>query len=145
MRHRVFGKKLSRTKSQRKALFKSLIVSLILRERIKTTEAKAKAVRGLVEKIITKAKNNGLHAQRQIASVVHDKKALNKLITEIAPRFKNRSGGFTRILKLGKRRGDQAMIVELSLVEGGEAKSSPSSLPKKKQKKQKSKKELRKR
>jgi len=145
MRHRVFGKKLSRTKSQRKALFKSLIVSLILRERIKTTEAKAKAVRGLVEKIITKAKNNGLHAQRQIASVVHDKKALNKLITEIAPRFKNRSGGFTRILKLGKRRGDQAMIVELSLVEGGEAKSSPSSLSKKKQKKQKSKKGLRKR
>lgn len=117
MRHRVAGKKLGRTKNQRKALFKSLVEALVLNGQIKTTEAKAKAVRPLVEKLITKAKEATVSSRRQIAEVIHDKKILGKLVDEIAPGFANRQGGYTRILRLEKRRGDQAQIVKLELVE----------------------------
>lgn len=120
MRHRVSGKKLSRTKNQRKALFKGLISSLVIHGRIKTTEAKAKAIRGLVDRLITKAKTGGLHGRRQVAAILHNKKVVNRLVDEIAPRFSGRPSGFTRLLRLGPRKGDQAMIVELSLVEGEE-------------------------
>jgi len=122
MRHRISGKKLSRTRDQRKALFKSLISSLVIHGRIKTTEAKAKAVRRLADRLITKAKTDGLHGRRQVASILHNKKVVNRLVDEIAPRFLHRPGGFTRILRLGPRKGDQAMMVELSLVEGEEEK-----------------------
>lgn len=118
MRHRVFGRKLSRSQGQRKALFKGLISSLVTYGRIKTTQARAKAVRGLVDRLITKAKIGGLHGRRQVAAILHDKKVVNKLIDEIVPQFPARTSGFTRIVRLGQRKGDQAMMVELSFVEG---------------------------
>lgn len=117
MRHRIFGKKLSLDRSQRKALFKNLINALIIHGQIKTTEAKAKAIRRLVEKLITKGKEQTLHARRLIAAFLQNKKAVNKIVDELAPLFKKRPGGFTRIIRLGERRGDAAPMVKLELVE----------------------------
>lgn len=117
MRHRVFGKKLSLTRSQRKSLFKKLISALVIHGQIKTTETKAKAIRGLVDKLITKGKNQTLHSRRLIAAFLQNKKAVNKIVDELGPLFKKRPGGFTRIIRLGKRRGDDAMMVKLELVE----------------------------
>lgn len=121
MRHRVAGKKLSRRRGHRKALFKNLINSLVLHGEIKTTESKAKAVRRLVEKLITKGKAGTLHSRRLIAAFLQDKKVVNKIVDELGPLFKNRPGGYTRIIRLGKRRGDNAMMVKLELVEKPEA------------------------
>lgn len=117
MRHRVSGKKLSLNKDKRKALFKNLINSLIIRGEIKTTEARAKAIRRLVEKLITKGKEQTLHARRLIAAFLQNKKAVNKIVDELAPLFKKRPGGFTRIIRLGERKGDNAPLVRLELVE----------------------------
>ena len=125
MRHRVKGKKLSRDSSQRKALFKSLISALIIRGQIKTTESKAKAVRSLVEKLITKGKKGTLQAKRLIWAFLQNKKAVNRIVDELGPLFKKRKGGFTRIVRLGKRRGDKAMMVKLELVEKPEDKEKP--------------------
>ena len=116
MRHRKSGKKIGRTQGQRRALFKNLIQALIFNEEIKTTESKAKAIKRLVDKLISKAKKNTLHATRQILAFLPDKKAAFKLIKELAPRFK-RSSGFTKLTRLGKRTGDQAMIVRLEFVD----------------------------
>lgn len=117
MRHRIAGKKLSRHKGHRKALFKNLINALIIRGEIKTTESKAKAVRRLVDKLITKGKKGTLHSRRLIAAFLQNKKVVNKIVDELGPIFKNRPGGFTRIVRLGRRRGDDAMMVKLELVE----------------------------
>jgi len=117
MRHRISGKKLSLDRDKRKALFKNLINSLIIHGQIKTTEAKAKAVRRLVEKLITKGKEQTLHARRLIAAFLQNKKAVNKIVDELAPLFKKRPGGYTRIVRLGERRGDNALMVKLELVE----------------------------
>lgn len=117
MRHRLAGKKLSLDRGQRKSLFKNLIRSLIIHGRIKTTEAKAKAIRGLVEKLITKGKKQTLQSRRLIAAFLQNKKVVNKIVDELGPLFKKRTGGFTRIIRLGKRRGDKAMMVNLELVE----------------------------
>jgi len=117
MRHRKAGKKLSRNRAQRKALFKSLINALVIYGEIKTTEAKAKAVRRLVEKLITKGKSGTLHARRLIFAFLQNKKVVSKIVDELGPLFKDRPGGFTRIIRLGKRRGDDAMMVSLQLVE----------------------------
>lgn len=117
MRHRVAGKKLSRHRAHRKALFKNLINSLIIHGEIKTTESKAKAVRGLVDKLITKGKTGTLHARRLIAAFLQNKKVVNKIVDEIAPLIKGRPGGYTRMVRLGRRRGDNAMMVKLELVE----------------------------
>lgn len=117
MRHRIAGKKLSRHKDHRKALFKNLINSLIIHGEIKTTESKAKAVRRLVEKLITKGKSGTLHARRLIAAFLQNKKVVNKIVDELAPIFKERPGGYTRMTRLGRRRGDDAMMVKLELVE----------------------------
>ena len=122
MRHRSSGKKLSRDIKKRKALFKNLINSLVIHGKIKTTEAKAKAVRGLMDKLITKAKTGTLNSRRLIAAFLQNKKAVKKLVDELAPLFKKRPGGFTRIVRLGKRRGDDAMMVNLELVEKPESK-----------------------
>ena len=118
MRHQVSGKKLSRNTNQRKALFKSLIFSLILHGRIKTTQAKAKAIKNLAEKLVTKAKKGTLEGQRSVRSFL-PQLAAEKLIKEIAPRFQNRQGGFLRALKLGQRLGDGAEMVVLEWVEMG--------------------------
>lgn len=117
MRHRVFGKKLGRDKDQRKALFKNLVTSLVLHEQIKTTEAKAKAIKGLVDKLITKGKTGSLHARRALASFFTNQKAVAKVIEVLSPRFRERSSGFTRIIRLGRRRGDDAPLVRMELVD----------------------------
>lgn len=117
MRHKKAGKRLNRNTSQRKALFRSLIQALIIHEEIKTTEAKAKAIKRLIDKLITKAKKGTLHARRQILAFLPDKKAANKLVDEIGVRFKKRTSGFTRFIRLGKRRGDDAMMVKIEFVE----------------------------
>jgi len=117
MRHQISGKKLGRDIKKRKALFKSLIVNLISHGAIKTTEAKAKAVRRLVDKIVTKAKAGSLHARRQIIAFLPQKQAVKKLFEEIAPQFNERRGGFTKMSKLGSRKGDQAPMVRIEWTE----------------------------
>src|SRR5690554_4797177 len=120
--------KLGRDSAARQALFRDLVTDLIINERIETTEAKAKEVRRLAEKMITLAKRGDLHARRQVAAFVrkeqvdpHDEDskqdAIQKLFDDIAPRYKERSGGYTRILKLGPRQGDSASMVYLELVQ----------------------------
>jgi len=140
MRHKKAGKRLNRNTSQRKALFKNLIQALIIHEEIKTTEAKAKSIKRLVDKLITKAKKGSLHARRQILAFLPDKKAANKLVDEIGVRFKKRTSGFTRLIRLGKRRGDDAMMVKIEFVEKATAKTQK---PTKDAKKRKSKSLLR--
>ena len=116
--------KLSRDSSSRKALFRDLVTDLFLYERIQTTEAKAKELRSIAEKLITLAKRGDLHARRQVASFVRretlpegEQDAIQKLFSELAPRYADRPGGYTRILKLGPRRGDAAPMVYLELVD----------------------------
>lgn len=106
MRHQVFGRKLNRDVKERRALFKSLVIALIQHGKIKTTVAKAKAIKGLVDKLVTKAKDGGNQAQRQISSFLTHKEIINKLILEVAPRFKDKIGGYLRMIKLGKRHSD---------------------------------------
>lgn len=117
MRHRVKGKKLSRTSSQRKALFKGLINALVIHGEIKTTESKAKAVRGLLDKLITKGKKGTLHSRRLIAAFLQNKMAVNRIVNDLGPLFAKRTGGFSRMIRLGARRGDNATMVKLELVE----------------------------
>jgi len=128
MRHRVVGKKLGRNTAQRNGLQVALTRALLENGRIQTTLAKAQFVRGSVERLITIAKRSAaagnpdslVHAQRLVASRVrNDRELVHKLFTEIAPRFANRAGGYTRIYKLGPRHGDAAEMVVLELVERG--------------------------
>jgi len=117
MRHRNAGFKLGRITQHRWALFRNLLVALFRHERIETTEAKAKAVKPEVEKLITLAKRGDLHARRQALSALgQDKFAVYKLFEEIAPRYSERPGGYTRILKLGPRKSDSTEMVLLELV-----------------------------
>jgi len=117
MRHRKKGKKLGRNIKQRQALFKGLIQNLIVNEQIKTTEAKAKAVKGLTDKLITQAKKGSLSARRQVLSFLPDKKAVHKLFDVIAPRTKERTSGFTRFVRLGRRRGDNTQMARIEFVD----------------------------
>ena len=124
MRHRVAGYKLSRSKDQRRALRRNLVKQLFEHERIRTTQAKAMAARGLAERLITLAKrgneageDNMVHARRLAASRLSDAQAVKKLFDDIAPRYENRNGGYTRVIKLGPRKGDSAEMVLLELVE----------------------------
>lgn len=122
MRHQIAGRRLSRTSDQRKALFRNLIRELYIHERITTTEAKARAIRADAEKLITKAKHglsgkvDRVHAQRQVVAYLNDKTVTKKLFDELAPRYLDRNGGYTRILKLGKRFGDAADMAVIELV-----------------------------
>ena len=117
MRHQKTRNKLSRSASHRKSLFMNLSRQVIDHERIKTTEAKAKAVKPEVEKLITLAKRGDLHARRQALSALgQDKFTVHKLFEEVAPRYAERPGGYTRILKLGPRRSDSTEMVLLELV-----------------------------
>ena len=117
MRHQKTRHKLSRTASHRKALLANLCVEVIDHERIKTTEAKAKAVKPEIEKLITLAKRGDLHARRQALSHLgQDSSTVHKLFEEVAPRYAGRSGGYTRILKLGPRSSDATEMVYLELV-----------------------------
>jgi large subunit ribosomal protein L17 len=117
MRHRKKRNKLSRDAGHRKALVKNLCNEVVQHERIRTTEAKAKMIRPEVEKLITLAKRGDLHARRQALSALgQDKFAVHKLFEEIAPRYSQRAGGYTRILKLGPRRSDATEMVYIELV-----------------------------
>ena len=118
MRHQKTRHKLSRSASHRKALLANLCKEVIQHERIKTTEAKAKAVKPEIEKLITLAKRGDLHARRQAISTLQhpDKGVIYKLFDEIAPRYSAREGGYTRIMKLGPRRSDSTEMVLLELV-----------------------------
>ena len=117
MRHQKTRHKLSRSASHRKALLANLCVEVIDHERIKTTEAKARAVKPEIEKLITLAKRGDLHARRQALSAFRqDKFTVHKLFEEIAPRYADRPGGYTRIMKLGPRQSDATEMVFLELV-----------------------------
>jgi large subunit ribosomal protein L17 len=124
MRHRKAGYKLGRETDERKALRRNLIKQLFEHERIQTTRAKAQAVRGQAENLITLAKHGNaageehmVHARRLAAARLSDPVAVKKLFDDIAPRFQNRNGGYTRMIKLGPRHGDAAEMVLLELVE----------------------------
>jgi len=116
MRHRVKGKKLRRDTAHRRALLRNLVTSFLEKERIRTSLAKAKAARPLAEKMITLAKKNTLHARRQAARFIFGKVVVKKLFSELGPRFSERPGGYTRIVKIGPRRGDGADMAMLELV-----------------------------
>lgn len=114
MRHRKKGRKLSRTASHRRATLRNMATSLFLHERIETTTAKAKELRPYAERLITLAKRGDLHARRLAAAKIQDRDAVGKLFDELGPRYSERPGGYTRILKLGARKGDAA---DMSLIE----------------------------
>lgn len=129
MRHRVAGKKLGRDTGQRKALYRSLMTELFRHERIRTTLAKAQAVQSEAEKLITKAKvglakkqggGQDLAERRHVAAILYDRQVVRKLFDEIAPGYAERSGGYTRVVKLGPRKGDAAEMAVLELVDRAE-------------------------
>ena len=123
MRHHVAGRRLGRSSGHRRALRRNLITELFRHERIKTTEAKAKAIRSDAEKLITLAKRGlqddsyTLHARRQAMAALNNPAIAKKLFDELAPRYEEREGGYTRLYKLGRRQGDGALLVVLELVE----------------------------
>lgn len=117
MRHKVKGRKLSRTASHRKATMINLATSLLKHKRIRTTLAKAKETRGYVEKLITKAKKDDLHSKKQIMDFIKDKEVVKELFSEIVPKIGNRPGGYTRVVKLGNRLGDAASMAVIELVD----------------------------
>jgi len=121
MQHNIFGKKLNRDTGQRQALIRGLAGAIIRSEAIETTETKAEAARGLIEKLITLARRANLSDVRQIESVLINKDLVSKLVHEIAPRFKNRPGGYLRLIKVGTRVGDNAPMVRMELVSPAEA------------------------
>ncbi len=116
MRHRKAGRHLGRSSSHRRALYRNQTTDLLRHEKLVTTEAKAKEVRGLAEKMITLGKKGGLHHRRQALAFLFDDKVVKKLFDDLAPRFEDRSGGYTRLTKLGPRKGDNAPLVQLELV-----------------------------
>ncbi len=115
MRHLKAGRKLNRSASHRRALFRNLVTALLERERIRTTDAKAKEVRRLAERMITLGKNGTLGARRRALSYIQSRMVVKRLFDEIAPRFKDRPGGYTRTIKIGIRHGDAAPISQIEL------------------------------
>lgn len=120
MRHQVKGRKLGRSPAHRKALFRNQLSSLVKAERIRTTLQKAKELRPLAEKVVTQGKRDTLHARRQVNRLISDRELVKKLFDEIAPRYHERPGGYTRIIKLGPRQGDGAEMAYLEFVDRGE-------------------------
>lgn len=112
----AFYRKLNRDSSARKALFRSILTSFFQHERIETTETKAKVISGLADQMITLAKRGDLHARRQVLAYLLDEEVVKKLFDSIAPKYADRQGGYTRVLKLGPRRGDAAPMAILELV-----------------------------
>ncbi|HEV8723642.1 MAG TPA: 50S ribosomal protein L17 [Candidatus Binatia bacterium] len=124
MRHLKSGRQLSRNSSHRWALMRNLITALLREEKIRTTDPKAKELRRWVDRVITLGKQGTLHARRQVLSIVQDKAVVRKLFDTIGPRFKDRPGGYTRIVKIGIRRGDAAQMSVIELVASENAKES---------------------
>lgn len=117
MRHKVAGKKLSRSTSHRMALYRNQVTDLLGYGKITTTETKAKEVRSMAERMITLGKEGGLHSRRQALSFIMNKKVADKVFNELASKYASRPGGYTRIVKIGPRMGDGAAMVQLELVE----------------------------
>ncbi|MCW8836067.1 MAG: 50S ribosomal protein L17 [Rhodospirillales bacterium] len=117
MRHRMSGRKLNRTKSHRRALFANMAVALITHEQIKTTLPKAKELRKVADRMITLGKRGNLHARRQAMSFMRDESAVRKLFDALADRYKDRAGGYTRVMKAGFRYGDAAPMAVIELVD----------------------------
>jgi large subunit ribosomal protein L17 len=117
MRHRVAGVKLGRTPAHRRALFRNLVTALLEREAVKTTDAKAKELRRWADRMITLGKQGTLHARRRAGTIIARRSVLKKLFDDIAPRYKERNGGYTRVVKLGVRHGDAAAISLIELVD----------------------------
>jgi len=117
MRHKVAGRGFSRPTGHRLSLYRNLVSDVLMYEKIITTEAKAKEVCGMVDEIITLGKQNNVHARQRALMVLGDRKLVRRVFTELAPRYAKREGGYTRILKLGNRRGDGAPTAQLELVE----------------------------
>ncbi len=115
MRHRISGRRLHRPSAHRGALLRNLVKDLFTHEAIRTTEAKAKEARRPAERMITLGKNGSLHARRQALRYLNDRDIVAKIFDEIAPRYADRQGGYTRILRIGRRQGDGAMISQLEL------------------------------
>ena len=116
MRHRVAGRKLSRNSSHRTAMYRNQVTDLLRHGKIVTTEAKAKEVRSLAEKMISLGKAGDLNSRRQALAFITSKNVVKKVFDEVAPRYADRAGGYTRVSKLGPRLGDGALVVQLELV-----------------------------
>ncbi len=116
MKHRRVGKTLDRNSAARRALLRNLATSVILYEHVNTTLAKAKAVKPMVEKLITKGKTKSLATRRELMKVLTVESAVNKVLEELGPRYATRAGGYTRLIKLGARQGDGAEVAQLQLV-----------------------------
>ena len=127
MRHRKKGRYLGRNSKHRKALYRNLLTCLLEHERIETTEAKAKELRGLTDKMISLGKEGTLHARRRALSVLRTKETVAKLFSDVVSRFQNRQGGYTRIIKTRRRPGDSAKLVAIELVERGGKTTTPQS------------------
>ena len=125
MRHKVYGKHLGRDTNQRTALFRGLVRALFLHDSITTTEAKAKAIKGLVDRLITKGQQNSNASRNVIFSALPQKEISKKLLDDISPRYTLRKSGFTEIIKLGTRAGDGAMMVKMSLMPADQKISEP--------------------
>lgn len=116
MRHRVSGRKFGLPSDQRRALLKGLVRALLIHGTIETTETRAKDLRSVVEKVVTTAKTNDLHSRRMARKVLNDEDLIKVLFETIAPRYANRPGGYTRMTKIGFRRGDAAPMVKMELI-----------------------------
>ena len=125
MRHRVKGRKLGRSPAHRKALFRNQLASLVKEERIKTTLHKAKELRPIAEKVVTQGKRDTVHARRQVNRWLPERDLVKKVFDDIAPRFQERPGGYTRIIKLGPRLGDGAEMAVIEFVESGVSEPEP--------------------
>lgn len=117
MRKRIFGRRLKRDKNQRRALFRSLMNSLVLYGKIRTTEAKAKSIKGEIEKMVTMARNKEENARNLLMARLQDVRTVERIISEIAPKFVSRPGGYTRLVKMGPRLKDGARMVLMTWVE----------------------------
>ena len=117
MRHNKSGKRLGRNSSHRKAMMRNMVTSLFAHEKITTTDIRAKELRKIADKMITLGKRGDIHARRQALQVIRDRKVVGKLFDLLAPRYKDRPGGYTRIIKLGQRAGDNASLSLIELVE----------------------------
>lgn len=125
MRHGIGGRKFSRHTGPRMALYRGLVNALFEHERLKTTEAKAKEVKGFAEQMITLGKRGDLHARRQALAFLGLTSTVDKVFHQLAPRYAQRPGGYTRIIKVGMRKGDAAPLVQLELVDGPAAAATP--------------------
>ena len=117
MRHNKSGRRLGRNSSHRSAMMRNMVTSLIDNEKITTTDARAKELRKIADRLITLGKRGDLHARRQVLAIIRDRKVVAKLFDQVGPRYKDRPGGYTRIYKLGSRLGDNASLSQIELVE----------------------------